>query len=450
MCCILNTRYRLELNWMFNSFALVLAQVFVGFSAINGDNVFVDSEFLNSPTVQRQKSALESPYQPLEVTPYQNATASVSSSDIELGRKLLDSGQVGCILIAGGHGSRLGYDEPKGTFPLSVIRNKSLFQLFAEKVVAASRQAGHMLPLAVMTAPDNHLATEMHFASHQAFGLEDNQLALFQQGQLPFLDNEGAAVWNADGSIVCGPAGNGWCLRHFYEQGLWQQWHAAGIRYVTFIMVDNPLADPFDAALIGYHAQHGGDVTIKSTLRNDVNEKVGLIAMHNGIPVVVEYSDLPPAMGTAQADDGGLFYRYANLSLFCFSMDFIKRCHDENVWDKMPFHPVRKKIPSTGCTAWKFEYYIFDVLPWARKTQVLLYPRELCFAPLKEREGPCGVKAVQEALLAADRRAYHAVTGILPSESACFELSQDFHYPTPELLKLWHGRELPSTGYIQP
>ena len=135
------------------------------------------------------------------------------------------------------------------------------------------------------------------------------------------------------------------------------------------------------------------------------------------------------------------------MSLFCFSADFV-----EKLQNALPLHLAFKKAPThenPSHMAWKFEKFIFDLLPLARQAQVLLYPREECFAPLKNSEGPDSPTTVRQALQQLDRLTYRRLSGLEPPEQP-FELSQDFDHPTPELLVKWRGRALPPTPYIDP
>lgn len=347
---------------------------------------------------------------------------------------------VGAIVVAGGQGSRLGYEAPKGCFPISPIRHKSLFQLFAERTLAAGRLAGTSLPLAIMTSEENNDDTKTYFAQNNNFGLGGDQLALFPQKSLPFLDNEGHPI-----DDVRGPDGNGWCLKYFYEAGLWHQWHKQGIRYVTFSLIDNALADPFDRVLVNEHIACRADITAKSVLRRDPYEKVGIFVKVGGRLAVVEYSEMAQEELTACNVDGTLKHPCANLSLLCINMDFIERCQKASLWEQMPLHRVYK--PFNGGRGWKGERYIFDLLPLAFRTAVLLYPRESCFAPLKESSA---IASVQAALMQRDHTTYQTLTGVDTPEGAQFELAPAFHYPTPALLDKWRGVPLPSESYIEP
>lgn len=284
--------------------------------------------------------------------------------DYRLGKQRISEGKVGCMIVAGGQGTRLGFEGPKGMFP---INNKSLFQIFAEKTVAAGRD----LPLAIMTSPLNDEITKEFFAKNNFFGMKQDQLYFFTQKMLPFLDTDGNMLSES------GPDGNGNSLRYFCESGIWQKWKSMGVEQINFILVDNPLADPFDAELAGYHYRTNADATLKCVLRKNPEEKVGVIAKMGDKIAVIEYSEL--------SVEEAKKYPLANISLFCFSMDFIQKCASH----PLPYHAAFKS------NVWKRETFIFDNLKIATNVNLLLYPRSECFAPLKDK---ASISEVQKAL----------------------------------------------------
>ncbi len=360
----------------------------------------------------------------------------------ELGTQLLAQGKVGCLLVAGGQGTRLSYDAPKGTYPVSVIKKKSLFQIFAEKTLAASRQANCRLPLAIMTSPLNHAATLGYFKENNNFGLDEKQLCFFMQGELPFLDPRGHLLIQDRCSIAKGPDGNGGSLNHFVQSGIWDTWRDQGIEYINYVLIDNPLADPFDAELVGFHATEGCEITVKCVDRNSPEERVGLLVQGDSRVSIVEYFEISESERKAVLPDGSFKHRCANISLFCFSMDFTKKSV-KNI--SLPWHLTSKPICLNGPVAWKFETFIFDYLAAANVVKALLYPREQTFAPLK---GTDSLETVQERLNKYDiatleKRCGHRIP-FCP-----LELEQQFHYPTPELLEKWKGCMGPFGGYIQ-
>lgn len=386
-------------------------------------------------------------------TPFTKISNSGNDEYLNLGTKLLKSGKVGALIVAGGEGSRLGYTGPKGCFPISNIENKSLYQLFAEKTVAASNMAGVALPLAVMTSTGNHDETLSFFQKNNYFGLDRNQIDFFSQGSLPYLDQKGDMFLKNPSTIATGANGNGTVFYHFFDSGFWEKWHHKGIEYVNFAVIDNILGDPFDAELVGYHHRYSCDTTVKCIERDDPKEKVGTLISSGGRVKVVEYSEMPEEEVNARDPVGHLKHRCANISLFCFDMDLIHRAavDDDTL---MPYHLAFKAVEylsNKGTTikserpiAWKFEKFVFDILPLAGHVGCLLYPREECFAPLKSADD---IKNVKRALIEEDKRLWNQIAATEPP-AGVFELSQQFHYPTENLYRTWKGKPFPNISYL--
>lgn len=372
--------------------------------------------------------------------PYTSILRSGNSQSIQKGHDLIEQGKVGCIVVAGGQATRFGIEGPKGAFPISNVRNKSLFQIFFEKCAAAGTVAKRELPIAVMTSPLNYGETKSFLEQHNYFGLSKNQVDLFQQSMLPFLNERGQLFLEDENTIAQGPDGNGSSLKCFVQSGLAKKWRQKGVEIIVYILIDNPLADPFDAELAGTLALTNSDAVIKCTDRRHHAEKVGVIVEANGKPKVIEYFELPP-----EASSWDLF---ANISLFAFSLDFVEKVSKQ----EMPLHKAFKPTkaldaPSKVLTAWKFEKFIFDALEVADRVNVLHYPREQCFAPLKNKEGPDSPAEVRAALLARDRQIYREVTGSPPPDHP-IELSQQFYYPTSELLSRWKNKQPDNLNYL--
>lgn len=334
--------------------------------------------------------------------------------DIALGRALISSGKVGCIVLAGGDGSRLGWEGPKGTYPISLVKQKTLFQLLYDRVQAASASFGKELKLAVMTSPLNHEHTRRAFPDSVDF---------FTQNLVPMLDTDGNVLGEER------PNGNGEVLKRFYESGLYEKWRKERVEYLQVILIDNPLAEPFDPNQIGIHFSKGADLTLKAILRENPEEKVGVIGKHNGKLTIIEYSENPPKD-----------WNLANTSLFSFHMDFVDKTKEV----ELPHHEVKKFIGQKPVL--KQECFIFDLLPFAEKSEVILYPRKATFAPLKNRDD---VGVVQRALLERDKEVFHLLTGEKPKEQI-FELDAAFYYPTETLKEKWKGKSLPDGSYILP
>lgn len=333
--------------------------------------------------------------------------------DIQIGQDLIQEGKVGCIVLAGGDGSRLGWAGPKGTFPLSLVKQKTLFQMVYERKEAASRFFNRNLPFAVMTSPLNHEITSSAFPK----GTD-----LFSQNMVPLLDMDHKPL------EIVRPNGNGEVLKCFHSSGFLQKWKEEGVEYIQTILIDNPLAEPYDANQIGIQHQTGAEITLKAIKRLDENEKVGVIGKKEGKVCIIEYSENPPKT-----------WNLANTSLFSFSMPFIDKAKDF----ELPMHTVKKFVD--GKAVYKRECFIFDLLPFSEKTEVILYPREETFAPLKNRDD---VGKVQRALLDRDRKVLQKITGQITDE--IIELHAEFHYPNKELLQKWSSSCKTSLkGYLE-
>lgn len=394
---------------------------------------------IDKATLKQQKECLQEKQQTLKnIKPLKNYSTCENAAHQQRGIQALTQGEVGCLIVAGGEGTRLGYAGPKGMFPISAIKHKSLFQLFAEKTVSAGAKINQTLPLAIMTSPLNHEITRNFFKEHSNFGLSSTQLRFFPQTVLPFLNVEGNLFLSNSDSLAQGPDGNGGALHEFYKSGIWEDWLAKGVKYLNLILVDNPLADPFDAELIGCSIANKADVVIKSTLRIDEKERVGVIALENELPIVVEYTEMPESTYTERTANGDLSYSCANIGLFCLSMNFVKKVATSA---KTPLHKALKEtqmIDAKGdaikANAWKFERFIFDMLPLSESTHVVVYPRESCFAPLKNKEGRDSPETVRKALEQRDRTIlksiFHANFPVGP-----IEIDQALYYPTEAMIK---------------
>lgn len=411
-------------------------------------------ENLDQERLKQQLRLVHQSSHPVDFEPFEDFAHSGNPKDLEMGKQLIRSGKVGCIILAGGQGTRLGFEGPKGLYPTSLVRHKSLFQICFEKVLAAGKQVGRRLMVSVMTSPENDTVTRKFLSDHDYFGLKPSQVSFFSQNNLPLLDKDGHLFLEKTYKFAEGPDGNGQCFHNFVKAGLWEDWKNLGIQYINVILIDNPLADPFDAELIGFHTRKHAHITVKCTQKVQPEEKVGVMVREGEHARIIEYSELSDIEKYSMLD-GRLKYCCANLSLFCFSMDFAG-----SVVEKHPHLPLHKAWKATkyvnemGVTqasksaiAWKFEHFIFDLTRYTSKVAALLYPREACFAPLKNYSGQDSITSVQMALQKRDRDIYQAVTGLSPPQHK-FELAPEFYYPTADLLAKWKGRST-EDAYIE-
>ncbi|WP_213358293.1 UTP--glucose-1-phosphate uridylyltransferase [Chlamydiifrater phoenicopteri] len=390
-------------------------------------------ENLDISFLHQQLETLSQPPSLIAFSPPQTFDLSGKDPNLQrIGNGLLKEKRVGCVVLAGGQGSRLKCKGPKGLFPISAVKNKTLFQMIAEKVLAASHLSKQKLPLAFMTSPINNEQTRAYFDSHEYFGLSPHQVSFFQQPLWPLLDLDGKLFLDDCNSIALGPNGNGCFAKMMLSSGLWDQWKAEGIEMVSVIPIDNPLALPFDPELFGYHFLENNDVTIKTVLRNHPTEDIGVLAIDSATnkTTVIEYSEIPDQERFAQNSEGRLKYPLGNIGLYCLSMDFIKTASEA----PLPIHKAckyTKKFSGGQISdeqAWKFEEFIFDLFRYGNRCSTLVYPRDVCFAPLKNLKGNHSPETVRQALNTRERQLYRDATGKDVTPNTTFELEASFYY----------------------
>jgi UDP-N-acetylglucosamine/UDP-N-acetylgalactosamine diphosphorylase len=349
-----------------------------------------------------------------------------------VGEAALRAGQVAVLLVAGGQGTRLGFDHPKGMYPVGPVSGASLFQIHAEKVLALSRKSGKPVPFLVMTSRATHTATVEFFQSNKFFGLSINQVRFFQQGEMPAVDMAtGKVLLEAPGQVALSPNGHGGTLTALAETGLLAELKTKGVHHVFYFQVDNAMVNIADPVFIGQHIEANSDASSKAVLKTRPDEKVGLLAIVNKRCGIIEYSDLPVEMNNARDADGQLTYRAGNPAIHCFSVPFLERVTSGA--ERLSYHIARKKVPyydvtsgkvitPTAENAYKFELFIFDALPLAERFLVVETKREDEFAPLKNASGPDSLATVQELLLARDKR-WLTKAGITVKDGVKVEIS---------------------------
>jgi UDP-N-acetylglucosamine/UDP-N-acetylgalactosamine diphosphorylase len=344
------------------------------------------------------------------------------------GEELLVKGKAAALMLAAGEGSRLGFLGPKGCFPLSIVKQKSLFQIFCEKILAYQKRSRKDFFLMIMTSSLNRKETEEFFHKHRFFGLKKEQVSFFSQELFPLCDLQGK--WFLEEGLIAARAkGNGDLYRCFHNANLLEKCKERGIEKLLIFPVDNPLADPCDRELLGFHGQGTCDVAIKAIRRPKRETSMGLLAEKKGVIQVVEYLTISPKEME--------LFPFANTGLYCMSLAFLEKAHSLS----LPLHRVEKTIrtPQGEKSIFKFERFLFDAFVFA-KTKVLLDQKSSCFAPLKRKCGKEGISSVHRALLCKERKLFFQCAKRRLFQKK-FELSQEFYYPTPELTTLYRKKK---------
>lgn len=314
------------------------------------------------------------------------------------GEEALGSGKVAAFTVAGGQGTRLGYDGPKGTFRVTPVAGKSLFQVFAEKILAARRRYGADIPWFIMTSHANHDETERFFREHDFFGLPRADVRFFRQGRMPAVDPEGRILLESRESIAMSPDGHGGALRALCRSGAVGEMERRGIEVISYFQVDNPLVQAIDPTFIGFHLDAGSEMSSKMIPKAYPAEKVGVFAVNDGKMMVVEYSDLPAELADQKEDSGELRFRCGSIAIHLLATGFVKKMGEGSGGPaSLPFHRANKKIPTVDergepvrpekPNGVKFEMFVFDALPFARNPVVMEADRAEEFSPVKNAEG---------------------------------------------------------------
>lgn len=340
------------------------------------------------------------------------------------GEDALRRGEVAALLVAGGQGSRLGFDKPKGMYSIGPLSGASLFQIHAEKVLALSRRYRKPVPFLVMTSPATHADTEAFFHDNRFFGLSPADVFFFQQGTMPALDRAtGRLLLEGPGRLFLSPNGHGGTLTALAETGLLADIQARGVRHVFYFQVDNPLVKIGDPAFVGRHVAAGSEASSKVVFKEQPGEKVGILAVVEGKCGIIEYSDLPGEMAAEHEPDGTLRFRAGSPAIHLFSVPFLERVTARGTG--LAYHVARKKVeffdPAAGRVikpdtenALKFELFVFDALPMAGRWLAVETPRAEEFAPLKNASGADTPDDVKRAISALHAGWLHR-TGISPS-----------------------------------
>lgn len=350
-----------------------------------------------------QKSELEPP--PVIELPRTPAEKKAREDAEAEGRRALEQGLVACFLAAGGQGTRLGWEHPKGTFPVGPVSKKPLFQIFAEQVAALGRRAKRDLLWIVMTSAQNHRETEEFFKQHSYFGIAAPAIRFVEQGDLPAVDVRGKVILESKHSLALSPDGHGGALRALRVSGLLDDLAARGVEQLFYFQVDNPLCRIADPVFVGYHRLRGADMSTKWVRKTDPAEKVGLLARKDGKLTVVEYSEVDDENRAARDPSGALRYRCGNTAIHVFSRSFLERVAAAQF--QLSYHLAKKAVPFVdrngqvkkpdAPNAIKYETFIFDVMPEAKDHVALEVARDEEFEPLKNAKGEYSPDTVRRA-----------------------------------------------------
>lgn len=312
----------------------------------------------------------------------------------DLGEDIIKNNHYAVVTMAGGQGTRLGHDGPKGSFLLDVKPEpKYLFQILAENLIRHNQNYGITLNWYIMTSTENNDQTIEFFKKHNYFGYDPSYIKFFVQGNLPLLFEDGRLIVDKGYHIKLAADGNGCIYKAMKEAGILDDMESKGIKWIFIGSVDNALLNMVDPLLIGLTIKEGNEIGSKSVAKANPKEKVGVFCKKDGKPGVIEYSELPEAMAEEVDEDGELLYGESHIMCNLYSLSALKTIASKN----LPYHSANKKAPYmdengeivkvTEPNGYKYEAFIFDGFNYFKEISILRGKREDDFAPVKNAEG---------------------------------------------------------------
>lgn len=344
--------------------------------------------------------------EPVPVISSDQAASERAKQALEAGEDALRNGRVGLVLVAGGQGTRLDYDGPKGAYPIGPVSQRSLFAFHAEKILNTQRRYGCTLPWYIMVAESNEAATRAFFSHHEYFGLREQDVSFFKQRTVPCVGEDGKFFLETPSRIAMNPNGHGGSIPAMVENGITADATKRGIDILSYFQVDNWTVKVADPYFIGLQCLEECGMSCKVYRKGELRESAGVFCLCDGQVRVIEYTELDLYPQLLETDpEGRLKHFAANCAIHVFSVDFIEQIYER--FDEFPWHCSHKKIPhidSNGDAVnperpngYKFETFVFDALRFTPKTPVTLeIERAGEFTPIKQLSGPHSVEAARD------------------------------------------------------
>ncbi len=340
------------------------------------------------------------------------------------GEKLIRDGKLALLTVAGGQGTRLGFDGPKGTYPISPVAGKSFFQYFSETIIGANKKYNVKLNWLIMTSPANNQDTVNFFVENNFFGLDKEFVHFFVQGTMPAISFDGKLIMESKSSLALSPDGHGGTIKALHASGFLDILEKRGVEFLSYFQIDNLIVPPLDTLFIGLHKIEESELSSRMLAKTGPMEKLGNFCVSDGKLNIIEYSDMPRELAEQHDENGRLSFIAGSPAIHIFSVSFLKRLCDSL---SLPLHRAEKKVnfvtPSGTLVkpkepnAVKLETFIFDSLPFAKRTMILEAVREEQFSPTKNPEGVDSVQSARKMLSERDAKRLEAVGIFVPRKN---------------------------------
>ncbi|MCI5711919.1 MAG: UDPGP type 1 family protein [Lachnospiraceae bacterium] len=323
----------------------------------------------------------------------------------EIGLKTLRDGKVGLVLLAGGQGTRLGFDQPKGTVNIGLTKEIYIFECLMNNLMQVVKEVGVFIPLYIMTSISNKKETVDFFEAHQYFGYDKSYIKFFIQEMVPTVDFEGRVLMASNTELAMAPNGNGGWFSSMVLDGMLEDVHKRGIEWINVFAVDNVLQKMADPMFIGATIASGCESGAKVVRKAAPDEKVGVLCTEDGKPSIAEYYEMTEEMATARKENGDLKYGFGVILNYLFREDKLEQIANRH----MPIHVVEKKIPYMDedgkkikpekPNGYKFETLVLDMVHMMADCLPYEVIREKEFAPIKNLHGVDSIDTARELLI---------------------------------------------------
>lgn len=313
---------------------------------------------------------------------------------IKIGENVVKSGHFAIGIMAGGQGTRLGHNGPKGTFKLELNgETKSLFEIIVDKLKDAYEKYNVYLNCYIMTSPENNKETVAFFEKNNYFNYPKEYIKFFMQEDLPLLNKKGKLILGEDGLIKLASEGNGGIFYSMAKKGIIDDMKSKNIKWIFIGSVDNLLVKYVDTLLLGLAIKQNVNIATRTVIKNSPNERVGVLCKKNGKVKVIEYTEVPKEMMVATDEAGEFLYGESHIMCNLFSLEAIEKASTK----ELKYHVAVKKIKyidengklvnPTEPNCYKFEKFVFDSFGLFDEIAILRGKREEDFAPIKNAEG---------------------------------------------------------------
>lgn len=321
-----------------------------------------------------------------------------------IGVQAIQNGKVAAVLLAGGMGTRLGVDGPKGAYDIGITKPLYIFEQQMKNLAKVNEKCGVKVPLYIMTSDKNHDQTTAFWKEHNYFGYDESEVKFFKQEMSPAVDYNGKIFLETKDTPAISPNGNGGWFASLKKAGLCEDLHQKGVEWLNIYAVDNVLQQIADPLFVGATIHEGVNCGAKVVCKNHPYEKVGVLCKDGDQPDIIEYYELTDEMANQKDETGALAYCYGVIMNYLFKLSKLEEIADQ----KIPVHIVEKKIEclcEDGQTrkpekenGKKFETLAVDLIKPMGSVLPFEVVREHEFAPIKNKTGVDSVESARELL----------------------------------------------------